>query len=414
MSAADAHSLQILHNAEQLTILQLSCKLPHKKIQRVTPNILDLAFSRVQQCEGCESEVVAGAMFSRGGGGEPLSPGSMALAALSAGGMARTKAKPAAASSAAGGGEESTSKAHRKRSSVAAAAGSRFARMGSHLPSMSAVHSADRAEPAAASSSSSSSRVPTGMQPRSKPMTSALSRQASAMSSASERDEVPAVTAAQLTALIGAQIEKLLPRGTSMGGTRTEANLTAQDVCVMFAHTHICCLSLRGNSTAGSVSVVIALEEHVHPSGSVRRTGTVYEATVLQAHSAVNGQGTTMTATLNRSWPLHTLQHAERPSKDGATFCLAFGASSSSSSGDAAGSEGSDGTPLLTWEAQTPLICKCITRLDCVSAHMYVCMYAELVVHYELHALSDAAAAQCSRYSCTTVQYCASYQSSSV
>jgi hypothetical protein len=45
-----------------------------------------------------------------------------------------------------------------------------------------------------------------------------------------------------------------------------------------------------GNSTAGSVSVVIALEEHVHPSGSVRRTGTVYEATVLQAHSAVSGQ----------------------------------------------------------------------------------------------------------------------------
>jgi hypothetical protein len=74
-----------------------------------------------------------------------------------------------------------------------------------------------------------------------------------------------------------------------------------------------------------------------------------------------------MTATLNRSWPLHTLQHAERPSKDGATFCLAFGASSSSS-GDAAGSEGSDGTPLLTWEAQTPLICK-------VSYKGHMCMH---------------------------------------
>jgi hypothetical protein len=54
----------------------------------------------------------------------------------------------------------------------------------------------------------------------------------------------------------------------------------------------VCARSLYtgGNSTAGSVSVVIALEEHVHPSGSVRRTGTVYEATILQAHSAVNGQ----------------------------------------------------------------------------------------------------------------------------
>jgi hypothetical protein len=96
-----------------------------------------------------------------------------------------------------------------------------------------------------------------------------------------------------------------------------------------------------------------------------------------------------MTATLNRSWPLHTLQHAERPSKDGATFCLAFGSSSSSSSGDAAGSgEGSDGTPLLTWEAQTPLICKVsykehictdhycscgALQLDCASEH--TCMY---------------------------------------
>jgi hypothetical protein len=156
-----------------------------------------------------------GAMFSRAGGGEPLSPGSMALAALSAGGMGKAKA--------AGGGEES-SKSYRKRSSVAAAAaGSRFARMGSHLPSMSAVHSADRSDPATGSSSSSS-RVPTGLQPRGKPMVSSLNRQASAMSSASERDEVPAVGAAQLAALIGAQIEKLLPRGTSMGGTRTEVS----------------------------------------------------------------------------------------------------------------------------------------------------------------------------------------------
>jgi hypothetical protein len=56
------------------------------------------------------------------------------------------------------------------------------------------------------------------------------------MSSASERDEVPAVTAAQLTALIGAQIEKLLPRGTSMGGTRTEVSKhNVLPICVSYS-----------------------------------------------------------------------------------------------------------------------------------------------------------------------------------
>jgi hypothetical protein len=83
-----------------------------------------------------------------------------------------------------------------------------------------------------------------------------------------------------------------------------------------------------------------------------------------------------MTATLNRSWPLHTLQHAERPSKDGATFCLAFGASSSSDAiaGMSSSGEGSDGTPLLTWEAQTPLICKV-----CVITHKHalILLYME-------------------------------------
>jgi hypothetical protein len=82
-----------------------------------------------------------------------------------------------------------------------------------------------------------------------------------------------------------------------------------------------------------------------------------------------------MTATLNRSWPLHTLQHAERPSKDGATFCLAFDASSSSSDASGiSGGESSDGTPLLTWEAQTPLICKvCDLNIINIRSYIHIC-----------------------------------------
>lgn len=147
------------------------------------------------------------------------------------------------------------------------------------------------------------------------------------------KKETTHLTSQQLTDLVATAVAKQVPHSAGLGGAKPVTLLVARvkgpaGGAGAWIGGDVAAESASNPNAASSLvyGVAVVMEENVHPSGYVARTGTVYEAAV----NAIKA-----TVVLQRSWSINALAAAERTDKEGAGFMLAF--------------EGGGGA-LLTWE----------------------------------------------------------------